>query len=125
MALSLATHVLLPDEKAYWLISTWQRTPLGDRRVERIWVLRNDQIVMHEEDKGPWDMTRDHPFQAAGLWLYSVAELREIAEVGAGMKAPDDDEHLGLLQVWFEELDERRMQAAHRSVSGRYQRKER
>ncbi len=124
--LTEATAAVIPDEKAFWLTETWRRTPLGDRRVQRIQVLRGDEIVVYEQDAGPWDMENDQPFQAPSFWEYSVAELQEIALSNRNGKAPTDpDDRMDILEVWARELDERRMRAEHRSVSGPYFSKER
>lgn len=125
MGLTPATQFLLPDEKAYWLLETWRRTPVGDRRIQRIYVLRGDAIAVHEADLGPWDRANDMPFQALGLWEYSVAEIQAQAERGREIMPPDDDEPIDLIKVWAKELDEKRMQRDHISTSGPYFRKER
>lgn len=126
MAVKLATAFVLPDEKAYWLTETWRRTPIGTRRMQRIMVLRGDEIVAHEEDLGAWDMDVDKPFQAPGFWEYSVAELQDIAQQAREQKPPtDSDDRIDLVQTWAQELDERRMQRDHQSTFGPYFRKER
>ena len=119
-----ATNFVLPDEKAYWFIETWQRVPfLGDRRVQRIVVRRSDELSVFQEDMGPWDWATDRPSQAPGLWQYTVAQLREITDIGRGRADPQQYEPIDIKTVYMEEMDERRM--GHRSVFGRFFKKER
>ena len=121
-----ATAFALPDEKVYWFIETWQRTPQkGDRRVQRAWVLRGGDMAMYEEDTGAWEWENDRPSQTPALWEYSLAECREITDIGRERKVPQDNEPIDLMKVWAKELDERRMMAEHRSTFGAYFKKER
>ena len=122
--LTPATAEVSPDEKAYWLIESWQRTPLGDRRIQRIQVMRGDAIAVYEHDVGPWNIETDQPFQAVSLWEYSVAELQDIAmEARSGKPPTDPDDRMDILDVWTKQLDERRMRRAHRSTFGHHVRK--
>ena len=108
-----------PDEKAYWLIESWKVTDRGLRRIQRIQVLRSDEIAVYETDAGSWDMDTDQPFQAPSFWEYSVAELQDIALEARNMRAPrDPDDHIDLIGVWAGQLDERRMRRQHRSTFG-------
>ena len=125
--ITISTDHVLPDEKAYWISESFRAVPgMGYRRIQRIQVLRNDKVVVYEEDMGPWDMLEAHPFQAPSFWEYSVAELREIA-LQAREQRPvrDPDDHIDLIAVWARDLDERQMRRDHRSTIGPYFRKER
>ena len=124
MTATVATAWVSPDEKAYRLTETWQRTPLGDRRVQRIQVLRDDRIAVYEQDVGPWDMEKDHPFYFPSMGEYSVAEVQEVAmqsREGRPLREPDD--RLDILAAWQRNLDERRMRRDHRSSFGPFIRK--
>ena len=125
MALTVATDRVSPDEKAYWLKETPEQTILGERRVQRIQVLRGDRIAVYESDMGPWNAATDFPFQAPAFWLYSVAELQEIAEQSRGHVPDEEEKRIDLLQVWANELDERHMERDHASTFGPLVRKER
>lgn len=124
---TVATAQVWPDEKAYWLTENWRCDPAGGvRRVQRIAVLRGDEIAVYEEDKGAWDMDVDTPFQVPSFWEYKVAELQEIAlHAHEGKPPTDPDDRLDLIAVWAVELDERRMRRDHRSTFGPHFRKER
>lgn len=99
---------------------------LGPQRVQRVWVLRGDEIALHERELGAWDGKKDHPFQVPSFWEYSVAELQEIAEQCREDRVPTEPEQpIDLLDVWAEELDERRMRRDHKSTFGPMLRKER
>ena len=124
MTLTPATAAISPDEKAYWLIDSWQQTPLGLRRIQRITVLRDGMKAVYEHDVGPWDMDTDQPFQFPSLWEYSVAEVQEVAQQAREGRAPrDPDDRIDLLDVWGKQLDERRQRRAHRSSFGPHARK--
>lgn len=124
--LAVATSFALKDERVYWFEERWERhAELGDRRVQRAWVVRGDTLARYDQDMGPWDWENDRPSQAPSFWEYSLAECREITDIGRGRKIPQDDEPIDLVAVWAKDLDERRMQAEHHSISGSLFRKER
>jgi hypothetical protein len=125
MVLTAATDRVLPDEKAFWLTESWQQTILGERRIQRIQVLRGDKIAVYESDMGPWNAATDFPFQAPSFWEYSVAELQEIAEQSRGHVPDGEEKRIDLVEVWAQELDEKRMERDHVSTFGPLVRKER
>lgn len=115
------------DEKAWWLSEKGVVSPIqGMRRVQRIIVRRDGEMAAYDEDRGIWDQKHDFVFQIPSLWVYSVAELQEMADRAREGKVPQEpEEPIDLLQTWLEELDERWIAAQHRSVSGPLFRKER
>ena len=94
--------------------------------MQRIAVLRGDEVAIYEEDMGVWDIEKDRAFQAPSFWEYKVAELQEIAMQAREGKPPrDPDDRMDIIAEWAVELDERRMRQEHKSTIGPYMRKER
>ena len=126
-ALTVATSYVIPDEKVWAFAETWQRTVLGNRRIQRFQVKRGDALAVYEEDMGAFDPQADHIFSAPMCyWEYSVAEMRELAQLSRDNKPlREPEDRIDLIGVWAKELDERRMERDHRSTFGPYFKKER
>lgn len=125
--LVVATDRVWPDERVYWLIEGMRRSPvLGERRIQKIAVLRGDKMAVYEEDKGAWNIEKDTPFLCPSFWEYSVEEVQYIADRARENKVPTEpEEPINLIAVWAKDLDEARAKQRHVSVSGSYFRKER
>ena len=126
MGIPIATEFIDQDEKAYLLMEGWHLNPLfGERRVQRIWVLRDDDLAVWTKDLGPRDAFRADRFQIPSgigndhveLWAYSVGEIREIADYLRGERH-EHEPPSPMWQLYCQDLDEKLAQKAHRTVTG-------
>jgi hypothetical protein len=114
------TQFALPDEKAYWLYESGRfKHGVGMRMVQRIIVVRDGRLAAYEEDIGEWDWKKNRTFQSVGLFEYSVAELREHAEMARNGKEPEPMyEPINLLEAWDRDIDRNRKARLHQSIIG-------
>ena len=72
-----ATTYVLGDEKALALYEVNLMTPLGRRRQEIIWVVRDDKLAEYREDMGK--VTKEDEIRIPSYLEHTVNELREMA----------------------------------------------
>lgn len=83
-------------------------------------------MAVYEEDVGPFNPAKDQEFRSPCFWLYSVAEMREVAQLAREDKPLQEPENrMDIRRVFLETLEERKAQREHRSVVGPHFRKER
>lgn len=72
-----ATTYVLGDEKAMALYEMNLMTPLGRRRQEIIWVVRDDKTAEYRRDIGK--VTKEDQIRIPSYLEHTVSELREMA----------------------------------------------
>lgn len=97
----------------------------GARRVQRVWVVRGEDIVEFQKDLGPsskFPLAKPFIFVAGNE--YSVGEALEQAEYLRDA-VPEPEEPSDMIGDWFKQLDEMREIRKRRSVVGPWQRTQR
>lgn len=114
-----------PNEAAWLLRETNEvsKATHSWRRLQRVWVNRNDKIVWFVKDLGAASDFTYPELQIPAEWVHTVAELQGIAdEVRAGNELDDLFEERQsestLVQDWLEQVERRRKVIANRSVFG-------
>lgn len=105
------------DEKVYWLREFIVDLPgKGAHRIQRIFVVRNDQLMPFDKNLGPEWLHAGCPLaQMYAGFEYSVGEVMEIAENMRACK-PEPEEPRPLGELWLRQREEERELKAHRSV---------
>lgn len=114
-----------PNE-ACWLLretNELNRAKRSLRRVQRVWVNRNDELTFFVKDLGPASDFTYPELQIPTEWCHTVAEVQAIAEeVRAGTELTDlfeeQQKSSTLLQDWLNEVERNRKVMRNRSVFG-------
>ena len=91
---------------------------VGIHRVQRVWVVRGDELLEFQKDLGP---IANYPLATPFIFFagneYSVGEALEQAEYLREMQ-PRPEEPSDLIGDWFKQLDELKQLKKKRSVIG-------
>lgn len=94
----------------------------GMRRIQRVWVVRDDTLCEFDKDLGPaWAFPLAKPFIFVAGNEYSVGESLEQADCLRESQPTPEEPH-DLMRQWYQELDEKRQLRKHKSVIGPHQR---
>lgn len=114
-----------PNEAAYLLRETNElnREKRSLRRLQRIWVNRNDQLAVFTKDLGPASDFTYPELQIPAEWCHTVAELQAIAEEVRNGRELDDlfeerQKTSTLVQDWLDQVERNREVMRNKSVFG-------
>lgn len=108
------------DEKVWWLHEVVRNKPSwGPHRYQVLLVRRGEYEYRFEKDLGPELLyPGSSPFNFWAASEYSVGEALEIADRLREGKDPEPREPSDIVGDYVDQLEERKAQRAHRSVSG-------
>jgi hypothetical protein len=118
-------HPPRPNEPAWLLRETNElnKAKRSLRRVQRVWVNRNDQLAVFTKDLGPSSDFTYPELQIPAEWCHTVAELQAIAEEVRNGRELEDlfeerQQSSTLVQDWLDQVERNRQVMRNRSVFG-------